>query len=73
MEQADEPLMVLIKNRLDTSPQLNTKDRRKKRPNTKITHELRISSKLDIENLMNLLSDPTYVGLKGYKLRQYLE
>jgi hypothetical protein len=72
MEQADEPLMVLIRNRLATSPKLITKDRREKRPNTKITHELRISSQIDIENLIKLLSDPTYVGLKGHKLRQYL-
>lgn len=73
MEQTDKNLMELVKQKFQFSPtNFVGKDRRKIRPNSQITYEIRISGKKDLINLITFLDDLNHLGLKGHKLSQYL-
>lgn len=72
MEQTDKNLMELVKQKFQFSPNLIIKDRRKIRPNSQITYEIRISGKKDLINLITFLDDLNHLGLNGHKLSQYL-
>jgi len=66
IEQADKKVIELIKEKLKISPQIIIKNR----PNRKTTYEIRISSKKDIANLIELI-DRQEIPLLGNKLNQY--
>lgn len=66
--------MKYIKQKFNFYTEIYTKDRRKSRPNSQVTFEIRISAILDLANLMAFLEDSTPLrGEKGNKLSQYLE
>ena len=71
MEQVDRKVMELIKQRLGFKPSIIVKDRRKDREKSKVCYEIRISSRKDINNLIEFL-DGEEGSLLGNKLEQYL-
>jgi len=69
IEQAEEEVLIYIRNRLNFSPKVSLRKRRK--INRKDTYSLYISSKKDISNLVNFINRTDIVKLKGKKYEQY--
>lgn len=67
MEQVDRRVMELIKLRLGFKPSIIVKDRRGDREKSKVCYEIRISSRKDINNLIEFL-DGEEGSLLGNKL-----
>lgn len=67
LEHTDENCMILIKNFFDIKQKLYVRQR----DTRKITYRLYISSKIDLNNIVQFLDK--YNSLKGYKLIQYNE
>lgn len=69
IEHTDKNCLMLIKKRLDLSP--NILDRGNRKGTRQNTYSLFISSQKDLINLIKLIENPLLNGLEGYKLIQY--
>jgi len=75
IEHTDKQLLELIKYRLDFGPNVlerSARDRDIGKPR-KVTYQLIISSKKDINQLINFLDNNQNISLQGYKMEQYDE
>jgi len=75
IEHTDKQALEIIKNRLSFGPNISERSPRDRDIGKirKITYELVISSKKDIENLVMLLDNNDNILLKGNKYIQYIE
>lgn len=75
IEHTDKQLLELIKYRLDLGPNVLERSARERDigKSRKVTYQLIISSKKDINQLINLLDNSQNISLQGYKMVQYDE